>query len=210
MSRIKSFIWLTLLGGLTVVLPISILLLVFTWFYDVIRALIAPVSTVLIPYLGLPAAVTDAVVISCLLFLFFLIGLFIKTRVGAWSLAQIERILKRIAPGYKTISDVVGQFLGGGSSSSLLSGQVALAKIYGPESPVAVTVIVTAKHENGDYSVFMPTAPIPTSGIVYHLPASCITLLPHVSVEAAMKTVIACGAGSQYLTKALEHKARID
>ncbi|BFM12078.1 hypothetical protein R50072_22310 [Simiduia litorea] len=204
MDRIKSFIWLTLLGGLTVVLPISIFLLVFTWFYDVISALIAPVTAALRPHLGFSPTLVDAVVIGCLLVVFCLIGLLVKTRVGAWLLAQIERLLKRIAPGYKTISDLVGQFLGGGSSNSLLSGQVALAKIYGPESPVTVTVIVTAKHDNGDYSVFMPTAPIPTSGIVYHLPASCVVLLPHVSVEAAMKTVIACGAGSQLLTRPVD------
>jgi uncharacterized membrane protein len=199
LKRIKSFIWLTLLGGLAVVLPLCILLLVAHWFYALLSDFLAPISAWLGPYAGLSEALADGVVILGMLLSFCLIGLLVKTSVGAWVHRQLERILKRVAPGYKTISDLVGQFLGGGSSSSLLSGDVALARIYGAQVPVAVTVIVTARHENGDFTVFMPTAPIPTSGVVYHLPPECVELLPHIGVEAAMRTIIGCGAGSQAL-----------
>ena len=65
-------------------------------------------------------------------------------------------------------------------------------------SELLVTAIVTAKHQRG-FTVFVPTAPVPTSGIVYHVPAESVQLMPDVSVEQAMKTVIACGAGSQSL-----------
>lgn len=203
MSRIKSFIWLTLLGGLAVVLPLCILLLVALWFYQLLSNFLAPVSAWLAPYAGVSATVADVTVIMGMLLSFCLIGLLVKTSVGAWIHRQLERVLKRVAPGYKTISDVVGQFLGGGSSSSLLSGEVALARIYGAQVPITVTVIVTARHDNGDFTVFMPTAPIPTSGVVYHLPAECVECLPHISVEAAMRTIIACGAGSQALKPAV-------
>lgn len=199
MARIKSFLWLTLLGGLAVVLPISILFFVARWFYRLLSDLVAPITEWLVPYMDWPLGLSNAIVFGSLLVVFCLIGFFVKTSVGGWIHRQIERVLKRVAPGYKTVSDVVAQFLGGGSNSSLLSGEVALAHIYGPESPVTVTVIVTARHKNGDFTVFMPTAPIPTSGIIYHLPANCIKLQPMVSVESAMKTVIACGAGSQLL-----------
>lgn len=199
MSRIKSFLWLALLGGLTVVLPITILFLLARWFYGFFSDLVEPITALLVAQTQWPQGIADAAVFILMLALFCLIGLLVMTSVGAWIHAQVERLLKRVAPGYKTISDVVAQFFGGGASSSLLSGEVALARIYGESSPVTVTVIVTAKHPNGDFTVFMPTAPIPTSGVVYHLPANCITLLPDVSVEAAMKTIIACGAGSPEL-----------
>lgn len=196
MKRIKSFLWLALLGGMTVVLPVAILVLLARWLYGFFSALVAPVSALLVTQTQWPQAVADMAVLGLMLLLFCLIGLLVMTSVGAWLYGQWERLLKRVAPGYKTISDVVGQLLGGGQSSSLLSGEVALAQIYGESSPARVTVIVTARHANGDFTVFMPTAPIPTSGIVYHLPASCVTLLPDISVEEAMKTIIACGAGS--------------
>jgi uncharacterized membrane protein len=66
---------------------------------------------------------------------------------------------------------------------------------------VSVTGIVTARHANGDYTVYVPTAPIPTSGFVYHLAADCVELLPHISVETAMRTVISCGSGSQIISE---------
>lgn len=203
MERIKSFIWLTLLGGFTVVLPIGILLLLTRWLYGAVSSMVEPVTQWLAPLLGWPLPLVNGLVLLAMLALCCLIGLFVKTRVGAWVHRQTERLLKRIAPGYKTISDLVTQFFGGGSSSSLLSGEVALAHLYGKASPVTVTVIVTARHDNGFFSVFMPTAPIPTSGVIYHLPADCIELQPHISVETAMKTVIACGAGSQIFTASL-------
>ena len=199
MERIKSFLWLTLLGGVAVVLPITILLVLAGWLYGKLSGLVFPATELLIERTGWPFALSHGVIFISLLLSFFLIGLLVKTSVGAWLHRQVERVLKRIAPGYKTISDLVGQFLGGDASSSLLSGEVALARIYGADCPVTVTVIVTLRHPNGDFTVFMPTAPIPTSGIVYHLPADCIQLLPSVKVEAAMKTIIACGAGTPAL-----------
>jgi hypothetical protein len=32
--------------------------------------------------------------------------------------------------------------------------------------------------------------------MTYHLPADCVQILAHVSVEEAMRTIIACGSGS--------------
>ena len=48
----------------------------------------------------------------------------------------------------------------------------------------------------GSYVAEVPTAPIPTSGMTYHLPADCVQILPHVTVEEAMRTIISCGSGS--------------
>src|SRR5690606_13528533 len=132
--------------------------------------------------------------------LFFVIGLSLKTSVGRWLHNCIDQGLSRFAPGYSTIREVVAQFVGGENNTSLLKGQVCRAYIMGRASPVSVTAIVTARHHNGDCTVYVPTAPIPTSGFVYHLSEDCIDLLPHITVETAMRTVIACGSGSQIIS----------
>ena len=126
----------------------------------------------------------------------FAVGLLIRTRLGNWMHGHMEIWLTRLAPGYRTIRAIVTQLLGGRGETTLLSGQTALAKIYGADSPVTVTAIVTSRHGDGAYTVFVPTAPIPTSGMTYHLPADCVQILAHVSVEEAMRTIIACGSGS--------------
>ncbi len=199
MNRLKAFVSLTLLGGMAVVLPVAIMAILFQWLFRLVTTFIQPMTDWLTSRAEIQEIMADGVVVLIIVATCFLIGLLIKTGVGRWLHHWLDRILGRLAPGYKTIREIVTQFLGGDSNESLLNGQVCKARVFGENSPATMTAIVTATHIDGSYSVFVPTAPIPTSGMVYHLPARCVELLPHLTVEAAMRTVIACGAGSQVL-----------
>ncbi len=196
MERFRSFISLALIGGIGVVLPVVLMLMIFNWLFDVIASLVKPLTNLITAQ----AAVNDFVaMILVLLIIFggcFMIGLLIMTNVGGWLHKQFDAWLVKLAPGYKTIRELVSQLLGGSGNTSLFKGQPALAKIYGPDSPVQVTAIITSRHSDGYFTVFVPTAPIPTSGVTYHLPGDCVELMRGVSVEQAMRTIIACGAGS--------------
>jgi len=201
MKRLRSFVSITLLGGFMVILPIAIFLWLVEWLLGLVRAMIQPLSHWLVEQTAFTNYIADVLGVFLLLSGCFLIGLFIKTTVGEWVHDQIDAWLSRLAPGYKTIREVVSQLLGGEGNTSLLKGEVCRAYLMGRAAGVSVTAIVTAKHSNGDYTVYAPTAPIPTSGFVYHLSAECVDLLPHVSVEEAMRTVIACGSGSQVISE---------
>ncbi len=63
----------------------------------------------------------------------------------------------------------------------------------------SVTALVTARHEDGRLTVFVPTGPNPTSGFVYHVAEDLVETFPDVRVDQMMKTVVACGAGSAQL-----------
>ncbi|PUA27044.1 MAG: hypothetical protein B0W54_19630 [Cellvibrio sp. 79] len=200
MKRLRSFVSITLLGGLVVILPIAIFVFLVEWLLGVVRSLIQPLSHWLVEQTAFTNYMADVLGVLLLLLGCFLIGLFIKTSIGEWVHDQVDAWLARLAPGYKTIREVVTQLLGGEGNTSLLKGDVCRAYLMGRAAGVSVTAIVTAKHANGDFTVYAPTAPIPTSGFVYHLSAECVDLLPHVSVEEAMRTVIACGSGSQIIS----------
>lgn len=197
MKRLRSFVSLTLLGGLTVVLPIAIFVLLAEWIIEKLRSMIKPLSDWLVEQATITNFVADFTVVALIMLTCFLIGLAVKTNLGNWLHEWIDDWLGRVAPGYGTINELVSQFFGGKGNQSLLKGEVCRAYIMGRHVPVSVTGIITARHENGDVTVYVATAPIPTSGMIYHLGMDCIDLLPNVSVEAAMKTVIACGSGSQ-------------
>lgn len=201
MKRLRSFVSITLLGGLVVILPIAIFVFLVEWLLGVVRSLIQPLSHWLVEQTAFTNYMADVLGVLLLLAGCFLIGLFIKTSVGEWVHDQVDAWLARLAPGYKTIREVVTQLLGGEGNTSLLKGDVCRAYLMGRAAGVSVTAIVTAKHANGDFTVYAPTAPIPTSGFVYHLSAECVDLLPHMSVEEAMRTVIACGSGSQVISE---------
>ncbi|MEH6471977.1 MAG: DUF502 domain-containing protein [Halopseudomonas sp.] len=200
MKQVKSFILLTLLGGVAVVLPVVILVLLFRWLFGMTRDLIAPLTAMVTARTDYNEMLAALLVVTIILGGCFLIGLLVKTGLGAWLHGKLDRVLSRLVPGYKTVKELVGQLLDD-NQESLFSGEVALARIYGADVAVSVTAIVTAKHENGYFTLFVPTAPVPTSGITYHLPPECVELKPEISVEVAMRTVIACGAGSQLLLK---------
>ena len=91
------------------------------------------------------------------------------------------------------IKETVSQFIGNKKSPF---SSVALAQIFGNET--LVTVFVTDEHPDGSFTVFMPTGPNPTSGNIYHLKGDFVHPVD-VPVEAAMKSIISCGAGSEKL-----------
>ncbi|AQQ69424.1 hypothetical protein Mag101_06335 [Microbulbifer agarilyticus] len=199
MTKIKAFITLTLLGGLAVVLPIAIFVLLFQWLFSQISELVAPATQWMQAHTEFKDNFARLIVIALILGICFIIGLLVKTSIGRWVHKHLDFWLGKLAPGYNTIKDLVLQFIGGGGTEGVLSGPVARARIHGANNPLSVTAIVTSTHANGDYTVYVPTAPVPTSGFVYHLPPDCVEILPHVSVEAAMKSIVACGSGSSTL-----------
>jgi uncharacterized membrane protein len=200
MKRLQSFVGLTLLGGFMVVLPITIFILLVNWLFGLVTALLNPLSNWIASWASFTHYAAQLISILAILCACFVIGLLIRTRIGGWLHDLLDSWLTRLAPGYKTVREVVMQFLGGEGNTSLLKGQVCRAYIHGRAAGVSVTGVITANHANGDYTVYVPTAPIPTSGFVYHLSRDCVDLLPHIGVEAAMRTVIACGSGSQIIS----------
>jgi uncharacterized membrane protein len=69
-------------------------------------------------------------------------------------------------------------------------------RLFGADVTTETTAIITSRHDNDWYTVFVPTGPNPTSGLIYHLPPNQVELLEGIKVEQALKTIIACGAGS--------------
>lgn len=187
---------LVFLAGLAVVLPGLLLLMVMQWLFLFFADLLDPVTRLVSQRAGLHRWLALIAVVSLLLAACLTIGLAVRTRVGRWLHDVLEGTLARVVPGYRITRDLVRELLGGHQGARVLSGEAALARIHGLESPVRVTAIVTSRHADGSYTVYVPTAPFPTSGFVYHLPADCVEILAGVSVEAALRTVISCGVGS--------------
>jgi uncharacterized membrane protein len=114
----------------------------------------------------------------------------------------IESNLFRKIPGYSMIKDIVSGFFGKKESAF---SSVALVRIWG--SDTLVTAFVTDKHEDGSYTVFVPTGPNPTSGNIYHLKAENVHIVD-VPVQEAMRSIISCGAGSSALVTKLTDNGR--
>ena len=196
MSAIRNFIKNAIIGGVVVILPIMILALLFRWLFGVISELISPITLVLLENFDLPPLIGDILALTLIFALCFLLGTIVATRVGAWVHERFDRYASRLAPGYNLIKEIVGQFFGDKSNSPFANGEVAVVQLFGINCPTTVTALVTSRHPNGDFTVFVPTGPNPTSGLMYHLPPEAVTLYPDIGVEDMMRTIIACGAGT--------------
>jgi len=201
----KEFAKKTLLGGLVILLPVALLAMGFRWLFKLVTDLIQPLTNLVTKVIGMPEFFADILVLVGMAGLCFTVGWFVTTAGGTWFHSKFDDRLARYAPGYSMMKDIVSQFFGDASKSPFANGEVALVKLFG-ESSTEVTSIVTSKHEDGRYTIFMPTGPNPTSGNIYHVTADQVTLCPHISVSDAMRTIIACGAGTGDLLSNKETK----
>jgi uncharacterized membrane protein len=199
LQRTKLFFKTTILGGVIVILPTIILVFAFKWLFGVVGQAIRPLTNLVINNLTLPnqydQIIATLIVLSVIVLGCFLVGLFVRTRLGQLIYSGFENSLLHKAPGYKMIKETVNQFLGKKESPF---SSVALVQIF--ENDTKVTAFITDRHDDGTVTVFVPTGPNPTSGFIYHLHEKYVHPVD-VAVEDAMRSVISCGAGSGELVK---------
>ncbi len=193
MSKIKSFIMTSLIGGVIVVLPTAILVAVFGWVFSFVTNLIQPLTNLLMEKSDLRGVIADLLVLAIILTVCFIIGVVIRTRFGKFIYSTLETHLLKVAPGYNLIKETVLQILGNNKTPF---SSVALVQIFGNDT--LATAFVTDEHPDGSFTVFIPTGPNPTSGNIYHLEGKYVHPVD-VSVEDAMRSIISCGAGSSQL-----------
>lgn len=199
MSKFKRFLRQSFIGGFLVIAPIIIMLLALRWAVNSLRSLIAPLANPLVKVTGAPPLVMDLLVLTVLVLGCFIVGTLVATSAGRLAQGFVDKHLSRFAPGYRMIKDIINQIFGSDSASPFNRGEVAIVRLFGPDSPTSATAIITSRHEDGWFTVFVPTGPNPTSGFVYHLPGNCVTLRPDIKVDTAFRSIIACGAGSSDL-----------
>lgn len=196
MQKIRSFIKTTILGGLVVILPVTIVAAVFTWLYRKVTAAIQPLTDLVMAKSHVRELVADLAVITAIALICFFVGLVVRTGVGRFIHHKLEDKVLAIAPGYNIVRETVAQFLGRKKSPF---SSVAMVRLF--ESPALATAFVTDEHAEGFFTVFIPTGPNPTSGQIFHLPADRVQVL-EVGVDETMRAIISCGAGSGKLIAA--------
>ena len=106
-----------------------------------------------------------------------------------WSLSKFEGAILNQVPGYQIVANIAKGF-----SGSEASYPPALIELQ--ESGVAAFGFVMEEHENGQVTVYVPTAPVLTVGAIYLVARDRITLL-----DAAATEVVDCisqwGMGSK-------------
>ncbi len=201
MKKIKNFIRTSIVGGLLIILPVALLAAVFTWLFNFITKLIQPLTDLVLKQSETMEFIADLIVIMIILLICFLVGLLVRTKLGEYIHKVVEDFLLLKIPGYNLIKETLLQFLGNRKTPF---SSVALVNIFCNET--LVTAFITDEHNDGSYTVFVPTGPNPTSGNIFHMKDKYVHKV-NVPVEEAMRSIISCGSGSFGLVE--DYKKRI-
>ena len=99
-------------------------------------------------------------------------------------------MLSRI-PFYSTLRDTVQQFFG---RKKMPFSQVVIAEVMNTK----MTGFVTDERDDHTFTIFVPTAPNPTNGFIFHVKESQLEFLD-ARPEDAMRTIFGMGTGSSKL-----------
>jgi len=198
MRRIRNFIVNVFIGGVIVLLPIIIIFQIAQWLFTMFRESTRPLTDYMTStfYISQPLALMLSLI--GIFTLFSIIGMIVRTQIGSGLYHFLENMTLSRIPGYKAIKDIVAQITG---KQKGLFRKVALIKV-GATGVVATGFVVDEISEEFS-SVFIPCGPNPTTGFILHVRNEDISVM-NISVETAMKTIIACGSGSsQFITAEL-------
>jgi uncharacterized membrane protein len=196
MKFVREFLANALVGGVLIVLPIYLAVLVLLKGMQSVAALVRP-FTVLVPA-WLPAENLLSLVL--VLFVCFLIGLAVRTRVGRIVRERVERSLFDRLPGYALFRSLTQRLAGEGRESAWKPALVEIEEALVP-------AFIIEELEDGRFTVFVPSVPTPFAGAVYILTPERVHALD-VPFTQAIKPISRWGSGAKDLVAAMTKSER--
>ena len=156
MKHFLAFLKTTLLGGLIVVLPAWLAVLLVLKALGHLEIFVKPISK------HLPEAIAHPRVIAILVLvgLCFLVGLAIHTAIGRRIEHAAERLVLNKIPGYNTLHGFAARLTDSDEGASF---QPALVEI----EEALVPGFIVEQHSGNRCTVFIPSVPTPMAGAVY-------------------------------------------
>jgi uncharacterized membrane protein len=191
MRALAEFTKTTLVGGILVVLPLWISVLLLAKAMMGAFALLSPVTSQLPASMHLRNVVALLIVIAAC----FLAGLVVRTGPGLRAKSVLDRYLLERIPGYTLVRGLAGRLTGREEGDTFA---VALVEI----EDALVPAFVVEEHPDGSYTVFVPSVPTPAAGTVYILDRARVHLVD-VPFTQGVAVISKWGAGARELVETM-------
>ena len=181
----------TLIGGLLVVLPIYLSILLLAKTVAAIFALLSPITA------AIPAGAQFRQVIAIVIVLAVCLvaGLVVRTAPGRRAKNAFERSVLEKIPGYALVRGLAERVSGDEGGGAF---QPALVEIEDALSPG----FIIEELEDGRYTVLVPSVPTPAAGALFILPRERVHPLD-VPFTQAVKVISKWGAGAGVLARGI-------
>ena len=194
MKFAREFLANTLVGGLLIVLPIYLAVLVLLKGMRSVAALVRPLTVLLPEWLPAEGLLSlGLVLVAC-----FLIGIAVRTRAGRILRERMEKSLEKL-PGYALFRSLTQQVAGQGRESTWKPALVEIEEALVP-------AFIIEEFEDGRFTVFVPSVPTPLAGAVYILGRERVHAVD-VPFTQAISSVSHWGSGSKDLVAAMKRAA---
>ena len=191
MKNIRDFILRRILAGVFVVVPAYLAFLLLLKGMQSAAALVQPVAALM------PGGIVaqDLLSLAVLLLVCFLVGVSVRTRTGRAVRDRIEEEFLERLPGYALIRSLTQRLAGQDRETAWKPALVEIEEALVP-------AFIIEDHENGQYTVFVPSVPTPFAGAVYILTRARVHPLD-VPFTQAIRSISRWGAGSRDLVAAM-------
>jgi uncharacterized membrane protein len=196
MKPVREFVVSALVGGLLVLLPAYLAVLLLLKAMQSVVGLVRPFAMLLPEWL--PAE--QVLSILLVLMVCFLIGVAVRTAIGRAIRERLEKTLFGRIPGYTLLRSLTRQVARPGEERVW---KPALAEI----EDALVPAFIIEEFADGRFTVFVPSVPTPFSGAVYILSRSRVHPLDLPFTEA-IKPITRWGSGARELVAAMESRPR--
>lgn len=192
MKFVREFVANALIGGALIVLPLYLAVLLLLKGMQAVAGLVRPVAKLLPEWM--PAE--NILALLLVLIVCFVVGLAVRTRAGRALRGRMELSVFGKIPGYTMIRGLT-QRLAGQADENVW--KPALVEI----EDALVPAFIIEEHDDGQFTVFVPSVPTPFAGAVYILNATRVHPID-VPFAQAIQSISKWGSGSKALVAAMK------
>jgi uncharacterized membrane protein len=196
MKKGPGFVLRAVFGGFLFVIPVYLAVLLLLKGMKSVAGIVRPLARLL------PESVPADTLLSLLLVLVvcFLIGAAFSTRVGSSLRERIEKTLFERIPGYAVIRSLTQKISGSSDDKVWKPALFELEECLVPS-------FIIEEHEDGRYTIFVPSIPTPFAGAVFIADRERVHPLD-VPFTDALRTVSKWGSGSKDLVAVMDRKVK--
>lgn len=184
----------TIVDGLIILLPLGLILIIAMKLVAMLRELAEPFAELLPESLRYPSLIA----VTMLLFLSLIAGLLARTGMGKKAGVYFEgSVLNRI-PGYALLRSLI--------QSVRTEETEDYAPVFVETDESLALAFIIEIHDDGRYTVFIPSAPTPTAGAVFVMEPDRVHFIDAHFMDV-VKAVSKFGVGSASLMKSIRPSA---
>ena len=192
MRRLAEFIKTALIGGLLVILPVYVSIILIAKAVQGILAAMKPITAVV------PASVQfrEIVAVLVVVAVCFVAGLIVRTGPGLRAKNAFEAAVLERLPGYTLLRGLAGRFAGRGDEPTFAPALVDI-------EDALVPALIIEKLYDGSFTVLVPSVPTPMAGALYILPPERVHPVD-IPFTSALKVFSKWGAGAGEFVRAMQ------